>query len=320
MLTYVFRRLLISVLLLAIISVISFMIFKMTPGASSYWFLLNPKISQAAKQNYIRKFHLDQPLHRQYWIMMTDLFRGRLVSNKDERPVIEKISERLPATLRLNAVSLLIEFAFGISWGVYAAMNRGKWVDRAGSIAAFILITVPSFWLAYLLCIFLVKVVGVPILGIESFGYVYSNSLATFFDRLWHLMFPASILAIGGIAVLSRYVRASTLEVLAEDYIRTGRAKGLDEATVFYKHALRNSLRPVITMIGFLLPALIGGSVIIESIFAYPGIGRLGFEAVTERDYPVLVTLNLVAAALVLVGNLIADILYAVVDPRVRLD
>ncbi len=137
---------------------------------------------------------------------------------------------------------------------------------------------------------------------------------------IWHLLLPAIMLALGGIAAQSRYIRASMLETLREDYIRTARAKGLDKDTVFYKHALRNSVRPLITGIGGLLPALIGGAVIVETIFAYPGIGQLGYQAMLERDYPTLVTLNFITAVLVLLGNLIADVLYAIVDPRVRLE
>jgi peptide/nickel transport system permease protein len=280
---------------------------------------MNPKMSPTAKENYIRKHHLDRPLYEQYYFIITELCQGRLLSSKDERPVTEKIGERLPATLRLNLVALLLEFGFGIPWGVYAARNLNNWRDRAGTFWAFVCIAMPGFWISYMLCIFLVKYIGVPILGLSSFGVVYDNVFESFLDQMWHLLIPAAVLAMGGIAVMSRFVRASTLETLGEDYIRTARAKGLDTPTVFYKHALRNSLRPVITMIGYLLPALIGGSVIIESIFAYPGIGRLGFEAVLERDYPVLVTLNLVGAALVLIGNLLADVLYAIVDPRIRL-
>jgi peptide/nickel transport system permease protein len=148
----------------------------------------------------------------------------------------------------------------------------------------------------------------------------HPTTLSYLLDVSWHLFAPAFVLAIGGIAVMSRYVRSSMMDVMSEDYVRTARAKGLDETVVFYKHALRNSLRPVVTFIGLSLPGLLGGAVIIETIFGYPGMGRLGFEAVLERDYPVLVTLNFIGAVLVLAGNLLSDILYAVVDPRVRLE
>ena len=186
------------------------------------------------------------------------------------------------------------------------------------SVLAFTFIALPGFWVSYLLAIALVNYAAVPILGTHTIGVAFSNGAEVFLDRWWHVMLPASILAIGGVAVQSRFIRASMIETQREDYIRTARAKGLDENTVFYRHALRNSIRPLITGIGMLLPALISGAVIIESIFAYPGIGRLGYEAVLERDYPTLVALNLVTAMLVLHGNLLADILYAVVDPRGR--
>ncbi|MEI6494348.1 MAG: ABC transporter permease, partial [Verrucomicrobiota bacterium] len=176
------------------------------------------------------------------------------------------------------------------------------------------------FWIANMAIIGLVKFTSVPVLGTQSYGIDFSNFLAAGLDRIWHVALPAVVLSLGGIAVQSRYIRASMLETLREDYIRTARAKGLEEDVVFYKHALRNSIRPLITGIGSLLPALIGGAVIVETIFAYPGMGRLGYEAVLERDYPTLVALNFIVAALVLLGNLISDILYAVVDPRVRLE
>lgn len=320
MTTFLIRRLLISLVVLVLVSVISFFIITLTPGSPYPWGDLNPKISPAVKEAYRKKFHLDEPLIVQYGLIMRDLFTGRLVSNKDERPVLAKIGERVPYTLLLNAVALLIEFSFGIALGLYGARFRGTWRDKATAVTAFAFIAIPGFWLSYLLCIGLVKYVQVPLLGLYTFGVDHPNELTYVLDRAWHLFAPALVLAIGGIAVMSRYVRSSMIEVLGDDYIRTARAKGLEETAILYKHALRNSLRPVVTFVGFSLPAMLGGAVIIESIFGYPGMGRLGFEAVLERDYPVLVALNFIAAVLVLAGNLLSDILYAVVDPRVRLE
>jgi len=239
---------------------------------------------------------------------------------KDDRPVMTRIMERLPATLALNFTSILISLSFGTLLGVYAARNAGRWQDIAGSFLAFLFIALPGFWLSYLVAIVLVKGFGVPILGTHSYGIAFPNGLAVALDILWHLLIPATILAIGGIASQSRYLRATMIGTLREDYIRTARAKGISEQMLLYKHALRNSVRPLVTGIGMLLPAMIGGSVVIETIFAYPGMGRLGYEAVLERDYPTLVALNFVVAALVLLGNLISDLLYAAVDPRVRLE
>ncbi len=320
MLNYIIRRLLISVVVLALVTVISFGIVMLAPGNPTMFAEMNPKISESVKEIYRKKFHFDEPLYRQFYLMMTDLATGRLVSAKDERPVLGKIIERIPATVLLNVTSMAFVFAFGIPLGVFSARYAGRWPDTFATFIAFLFIALPGFWISYLLCIWLVKSVAVPLLGIYTFGVVYQSGMQEFLDRVWHLMLPAFVLGIGGVAVQSRFIRASMIETLGEDYIRTARAKGLAQSVVFYKHALRNSIRPLITGLGYLLPALLGGSVIIESIFAYPGMGRLGYEAVLERDYPVIITLNFVAAILVLFGNLIADLLYPVVDPRVRLE
>ncbi len=319
MTSFILRRLLVSVLLLAMVSVISFFIVTLTPGSPYPWGDLNPKISEQAKAGYRKKFHLDEPLPRQYALMMRDLFSGRLVSNKDERPVLTKIFERVPATVALNALSMALVFGFGIPAGIWAARRLGRWPDTATTLAAFALIALPGFWISYLLVIFLVKVAGMPVLGLATFGVEYSGWWQAALDRTWHLLVPAGVLALGGIAVQSRYIRATMAETLTEDYIRTARAKGLSEEVVLYTHALRNSIRPILSGIGLLIPELLAGSVIIESIFAYPGLGRLGYEAVMERDYPVLVALNFIVAALVILGNLISDLALAAADPRVRL-
>ncbi|MBU3664318.1 MAG: ABC transporter permease [Chthoniobacterales bacterium] len=320
MAAFIVRRLLISTVLLFFISLISFFIITLTPGSPYPWGELNPKISEEVKRVFREKFHLDRPLHEQYALIMRDLFTGRLRSIKDERPVLEKIGERLPATVALNLGALALSLSFGLLLGIYGARHAGRPPDVITSIIAFVFIALPGFWVSYLAAIALVDWAAVPILGTHTIGVAFSNGAEVLLDRWWHVMLPASILAIGGIAVQSRFIRASMIETLREDYIRTARAKGLDENAVFYRHALRNSIRPLITGIGMLLPALIGGAVIVENIFAYPGMGRLGYEAVLERDYPTLVALNFVTAALVLLGNLLADVLYAVVDPRVRLE
>ena len=320
MTVFIIRRLLASIVLLFFISLISFFIITLTPGSPYPWGELNPKVSEDVKRIFRQKFHLDKPLHEQYGFIMRDLLTGELRSIKDERPVLAKIAERLPATLALNLGALALSLSFGLLLGVYGARYAGRSPDVITSILAFVFIALPGFWVSYLLAIGLVNYGAVPILGTHTIGVTFSNGLEVFLDRWWHVMLPASILAIGGVAVQSRFIRASMIETLREDYIRTARAKGLDENAVFYRHALRNSIRPLITGIGMLLPALIGGAVIIENIFAYPGMGRLGYEAVLERDYPTLVALNFVTAALVLLGNLLADVLYAVVDPRVRLE
>jgi peptide/nickel transport system permease protein len=319
MITFVIRRLLITVLMLFLVSLISFFIIVRTPGGPGFGDL-NPNISKSVKENFRKQFHLDEPIWKQYWLNMSGLFTGDLRSIKDGRPVLERIGERLPATLAINIASIILALSFGLLIGVYSSRKALEWQDTSLSTMAFALLAIPEFWISYLVIIALTNWLAIPILGTASYGIEFSSSLSYWLDRLWHILLPAIMLALGGIAAQSRYIRASMIETLREDYIRTARAKGLDKDTVFYKHALRNSIRPLITGIGGLLPALIGGAVIIEMIFAYPGIGLLGYQAVLERDYPTLVALNFVTAALVLLGNLISDLLYAVVDPRVRLE
>ncbi len=320
MLNFIFRRLLVGSVLLVLISIVSFFTITLAPGAPYPWGELNPKISPQVKEMYRKKFHLDRPLWEQYTLNMKGLFTGELRSLKDERPVLERIFERLPATVLLNVYSIALALVFGLLWGVWSARRAGTTADMLSSVGAFALIALPGFWIAYLALIGLVNFFGIPVLGTQSYGIEFPNGLTQLLDRLWHIVLPGTILALGGIAVQSRYIRATVLEALQEDYIRTARAKGLPEEEVFYRHALRNAIRPLITGIGALLPALIGGSLIIETIFAYPGMGRLGYEAAIERDYPTLVALNFIVAALILLGNLLSDVLYAVVDPRVRLE
>jgi peptide/nickel transport system permease protein len=182
------------------------------------------------------------------------------------------------------------------------------------------LISVPSFFLSYLLILLVVRNFHIPVIGIRTFGTEQARPLFRTMDGIWHLVIPSAMSALGGIAILSRYVRSQMVEVLGQDYVRTARAKGVAEDVVVYHHALRNALLPFVTMFGFLLPGLIGGSVIFEEIFAWPGLGRLGYEAILARDFPMILTLNFIAAALTLAGVLVSDILYAVVDPRIRLE
>ena len=319
MITFLIRRLFITAVLLFLISLISFFVVVRTPGGPGSFTDMNPNISKSVRENFRKQFHLDEPVWKQYWANMKGLFTGELRSIKDGRPVLERIGEHLPATVALNITSIILSLTFGLLIGVYSSRVPHTWKDTSLSTLAFALLAIPEFWLSYLLIIGLTNWLAIPILGTASYGLELSG-VTYWLDRLWHLALPAIMLALGGVAAQSRYIRASMLETLQEDYIRTARAKGLDKEVVFYKHALRNSVRPLITGIGGLLPALIGGAVIIETIFAYPGIGRLGYQAVLERDYPLLVALNFITATLVLLGNLISDVLYAVVDPRVRLE
>jgi peptide/nickel transport system permease protein len=270
------------------------------------------------KAEYRKRFHLDQPWHAQYRLIIADLFTGRLASMKDGRSVLAKIADRFPATLFLAATALVFIYGFGIVIGINAAIHHRQWIDRAWTLATFAGIALPSFWIGYLVILLLARIVHAPVLGTVTLGAENSSMLNALLDRLWHLLVPAAVLALPAIATQARYLRASLLDVLETDYIRTARAKGAPADNVIYGHALRNAVRPLITNFGILLPALLGGSIIVETIFAWPGIGRLAYEAVLERDYPVLVALNLVTALVVVLAAIVSDLVNAWADPRLR--
>lgn len=314
---YIFRRLLQTLPTLFGITVISFVIIHIAPG-SPIGMQLNPKVSPRVVRQMLENYDLDKPLHIQYVRWLKKLFAGKLYSFKDGKPVIAKIKERLPATLILNITSIILIFGFAIPLGVFSATHRYSLMDNIGTLLAYIGISVPGFWLAYMLILLVVEHTGLSVLGMRTFSMAGGTGIEVLMDRVWHLVLPSVILAIGGIAGISRYTRSSMLEVIRQDYIRTARAKGLSENDIYYKHALRNALMPIITIFGFLVPMLIGGSVIIETVFAWPGIGRLAYQSVLSRDYPTVMTIMTISAFLTLIGNLLADVLYAIVDPRIR--
>ena len=312
MASFILRRLLYTLITLIGISIISWVIITQAPG-SPVALTMDPKVSPKIIEQMEKNYDLDKPVYQQYFLWLQRLFTGKLYSFKDGRPVMEKIGERIWNTLLLNLVAMLIIFSLAIPLGVFSARRQYTFLDNLGTFGAYLGISIPSFWLAYLLILGTVKLFGYPVLGMRSFVTEDFTTPEIILDRLWHLMLPSIILAIGGIAALSRYTRSSMLEVIRQDYVRTAKAKGLPEETVYYKHALRNALLPIITLFGFLIPGLIGGSIIMETVFAWPGIGRLAYQAVLARDYPVVMTINTITAVLVLIGNFVADILYGIV-------
>ncbi|MEJ5359650.1 MAG: ABC transporter permease [Desulfobacterales bacterium] len=304
---------------LFLVTVVSFLIIHLAPGEPAQVDPLNPKFTPEMVERFRRAFHLDRPLPVQYVLFYRDLFTGRSVSWKDNQPVLEKIGERFLNSLPLFAVGTLLTWTLAFPLGIHAAVRRGGFFDRGTAFFAYVLISLPGFFFAYLLILLVVNTLAVPVLGMQTYGFENAPALHRLNDRLWHLLLPALLGSATGIAVLSRYVRSQMLEVIHQDYVRTARAKGLPEETVLYKHALRNALLPFLTMFGLILPGLVGGSVIIESIFSWPGLGRMAYEAILARDYPVILTLNFIAAVLVLLGTLLSDLLYAAADPRIRL-
>ena len=319
MLAFFGRSLVQKTITLFFISVISFAVIHLAPGEPSQIDPLNPKFTKEVLEQFRQQFHLDKPLHQQYFFFYRDLFTGKSVSWKDGRSVLAKLYDRFLNSLPLFIVGTLITWTLSFPVGIQAAIRRGGVYDRTTTFFAYLLISIPGFFFAYMLIIFVVSTFHVPVIGMKTFGLSGAGVVTRFMDRVWHLVIPSILGATAGIAVLSRYVRNQMMEVEGQDYVRTARAKGLPEEQVHYKHALRNALLPFVTMFGLILPGLIGGSVIIESIFAWPGIGRLAYEAILARDYPLIITVNFVSAILVLVGTFISDLLYMVVDPRIKL-
>ena len=319
MISFIGRSIVQKLVTLFFVSIISFLIIHLAPGEPSQVDPLNPKFTPEMVQRFRQAFHLDEPLHVQYVLFYRDLFTGKTISWKDNQPVLRKIWERFLNSLPLFIVGTILTWTISFPVGIRSAIFRAGWFDRSATFFSYVLISIPGFFFAYILIISVVNFFQVPVIGMQTFGLGERPWLYGAMDRIWHMLLPSVLGATGGVAVLSRYVRSQMLEVESQDYVRTARAKGLPEEQVHYKHALRNALLPFVTMFGLVLPGLIGGSVIIESIFAWPGIGRMAYEAILARDYPLIITVNFVSAILVLVGTFLSDLLYMVVDPRITL-
>jgi peptide/nickel transport system permease protein len=319
---YILKRLGLMVPMLLGITLISFTVIHLAPGTpTDMQTTLNPKASLEAQKRLRELYGLDKPLMVQYGDWLTRLVHldfGRSFS-PDRRPVWDKIKERIGITLSLNLMSLIIILALSIPIGVIAAYRAHSWFDRATTLFVFFGFAMPTFWLALLLIMFFgVYLDWLPLSGLTSLNFRQFSFWQKVQDLGAHVTLPVLVAAFGGLAGMSRYMRANMLEVIRQDYITTARAKGLPERVVIFKHALRNALLPVITILGLSVPGLIGGSVIFESIFAIPGMGQLFYGAVMARDYPLVMGELVIGAVLTLLGNMLADVGYALVDPRIR--
>lgn len=304
------------------ITIMTFTVIHIAPGEPvEMQMAMNPKVGKEARERLKKFYGLDQPLHVQYFTWLKKLSRldfGRSFSS-DNRPVIDKIKERLPVTLSLNLIALLIEFGLAIPIGVMAALHRNRLLDKGLTVFVFLGFAVPTFWLALLLMyLFGVKLNWLPISGLHTLGYETYGWFARIWDMAKHLVMPVCVASFGSLAAVSRYMRSAMLQVIGQDYIVTARAKGLSERVVIWKHAFGNALLPLITLLGFSVPGLIGGSVIFETIFSIPGMGQLFYQGVMSRDYPTVMGILVIGAFLTLIGNLMADIGYAMADPRIR--
>jgi len=321
MLRYLAKRLIGLIPVFFGITLISFFVIHLAPGKpTDVATSMNPKVSYEARERLEKLYGLDKPIYVQYfnWLKRVAAFDfGR--SYIDDRPVSERIAERIPITLLINISAMILILAIGIPLGVLSAVRRGTFLDRSTTVFSFIGFSVPEFWLALLLMsLFSITLGWLPISGIKSFDFGRLSMGGKILDVARHLVLPVCISAFGSLAGISRYMRTAMIGVIHQDYIRTARAKGLSETKVIYKHALKNALLPVITILGLSVPGLIGSSVIFESIFAIPGMGRLFYESVMARDYPTIMGVLSVGALLTLLGNLLADIAYSYADPRIR--
>jgi len=321
MLSYTLKRLLMMIPLIFGITLITFAVIHLAPGGPvEVETEMQLKASAQAKENLKKLYGLDKPLHIQYidWLKRFVLldFGKSFVDNRD---VFKKIAERVPVTLTINMFSLILIFIIAVPVGVISATRRYSLFDKFSTVIVFLGFSTPTFWLALLLMILFGVNLGIlPISGIQSIDISGMGPFERLFDWIKHLILPVGISAFGGIAGLSRYSRSSMLDVIRQDYIRTARAKGLRESDVIVRHALRNALMPIVTILGLAVPGLIGGGVIFETIFAIPGMGQLFYSSAIARDYPTIMGILVIGAVLTLLGNLLADIAYAYVDPRIR--
>ena len=323
MVLFALRRLIISVPLLIGITFVSYLVITLAPGGPlDFLTPEDPNASPEVKERLIKEFGLDQPIYVQYgkWLsraVRLDFGRSFL---PDGKPVLTKIGERLPITLLLNVIEMLIIVGLAVPIGVMSATRQYSLYDKVTTVFVFIGFATPDFWLAQLLMILFGLQLGwLPISGLRSLNFEYLSFWTQQWDFLSHLVLPIVVATFGGLAGFSRYMRQSMLEVTRRDYIQTARAKGLSERVVIGKHALRNALLPVVTILGLSLPGLIGGSIIVETIFAIPGMGQLMVQSVFSRDYPVVMGNLVIVATLTLFANLVADVAYGLVDPRIRL-
>ena len=327
MLSYIGRRLLGAIPLLIGIATLIFFVLNLAPGDPAARFF-NPNIPPEVVEQLRRNLGLDQPIHIRYVRWLTAFVQGDFgYSFAQSRPVSEVVGEVLPNTLVLAGTALVLVFLLGVSAGVLQAVRQHSWVDRTLSVLALFFYSMPSFWLGLMLMLlFSLKAhewglpISLPATGMTSVDYDFMSPAEKVGDRISHLILPAVTLTLVLAAGVARYTRGQMLEVIRQDYMRTARAKGLPARTVILKHGLRNSLIPVITLLGLYVPLLFSGTVFVETIFSWPGMGRVIVDAILQRDYPVVMATSFIFAAMVVVGNLVADVLYAVADPRIRYD
>jgi peptide/nickel transport system permease protein len=319
---YLLRRLAASLLLLLLVLSTTFVLLRLAPG-DPLAVVDGLPIPKAQREHLIRSYGLDRPLGEQFlrWLGAVALHGDWGLSYSEQRPVSTVIGEALPATLLLAGAALLVEYGLGVSLGVAAARRSGSAVDRAIRGGSLLLYSQPPFWLGLLaILLFSYKWRWLPASHMRSIGAGDLGPAARLVDVGRHLVLPALTIGLSSAGGAARFVRASLLDIMGRDYIRAARAKGLSERRVVWVHALRGALPPLIQLLGISVPELLSGALIIEVVFAWPGLGRITYDAILSRDYPVVVATTAIAAVLVIAGNLVADLLHAAADPTVRRD
>lgn len=325
MLRYLIKRLLLSIPLLLGIVTVTFVIIHLAPGDPMDMFLestrrreMDPKVIELMRHRY----GLDQPMYVQYVKWVANVAKGDFgESFRYRRPVNALLGESIPYTLQLTVLALLLDVMIGITLGIISAVKQYSLLDKVVTVGSLVVYAIPGFWMALMLVLlFAVQLHWFPTSQTRSIDYDMMSLGQKILDRIWHLVLPVFVMGVASAAGTARYMRNRLLEVLNEEYVVAARARGFSERVVILKHAVRNALIPIITVYGLSLPFLLGGATIIETIFAWPGMGRLTVSAVGGRDYPVIMATTTIAAVLTVLGNLLADVMYAAVDPRVSYD
>lgn len=322
---HILKRLLFAIPLLFGIATATFFMMQLAPGDPLDMYLepqrqrqVGPEVIELLR----KKYGLDQPIHIQYVRWLGNVMHGDFgESFRHRRPVRDLLAEAVPYTLQLTVLAVLLDAFVGITLGIISAVKQYSLWDKVVTLGSLIIYAIPGFWLALMLVlVFSVHLGWFPTSQTRSMDYEFLSLWEKIGDRLWHLVLPVFVMGIASAAGTARYMRNKLLEVLSEDYVIAARARGFTERYVILKHALRNAMIPIITIYGLSLPFLLGGATIVETIFAWPGMGRLAVGGVAGRDYPLIMATMLIAAVLTVMGNLLADITYAWVDPRVSYD
>ena len=322
MIGYLAKRLLLAVPILLGASTIIFFLMHAAPGDPTSLYLANPNIDPRVIEQMRRNLGLDQPVYIQYVKWLSSFLRGDFgYSFSQHRAISQILKDAVPNTLLLSAVALIFTYIIGVVVGTVQAVRQYSWSDNVATMLSFFFNSMPSFWLGLMLMLlFSYKFQWLPASQMTSVEYEFLSGFGKIIDRAKHLLLPSLALGLVSVASVARYMRSGMLEQIRQDYVRTARAKGLGERSVIFKHAMRNALIPIVTLLGLSLPFLISGAVFIETIYAWPGMGRTIVTAIFQRDYPVVLAGAFAVAVMVILGNLLADILYSVVDPRVRVE